>query len=143
MLIRVLAVLAVLAWLWFNSPMFRRGGWRLFGGLGSLAILLVGAVLVIRGQELVGLPMVAGAIGLALASRLYRGGLARKPVGAEPSAGMSAAEARFILGVEADATPEQIRAAYARLMQRAHPDKGGSAGLAAQLNAARDRLLKR
>jgi curved DNA-binding protein CbpA len=56
---------------------------------------------------------------------------------------MSAADARSILGVAADATPEQIRSAYARLMQRAHPDKGGTAGLAAQLNAARDRLLKR
>ena len=29
-----------------------------------------------------------------------------------------------------------IRAAYARLIQMAHPDKGGTAGLAAQLNAA-------
>jgi curved DNA-binding protein CbpA len=36
----------------------------------------------------------------------------------------------------------EIHAAYRRLMQRAHPDRGGSAGLAAQLNAARDRLLK-
>ena len=57
-------------------------------------------------------------------------------------AGMSASEARSILGVEPEATPEQIRAAYTRLMQRAHPDKGGTTGLAAQLNAARDRLLK-
>jgi curved DNA-binding protein CbpA len=55
---------------------------------------------------------------------------------------MSAAEARSILGVEPDATPDQIRSAYTRLMQRAHPDKGGTTGLAAQLNAARDRLLK-
>jgi hypothetical protein len=28
-------------------------------------------------------------------------------------------------------------------MQRAHPDHGGSTGLASQLNAARDRLLGR
>jgi len=27
-------------------------------------------------------------------------------------------------------------------MLRAHPDQGGSTGLAAQLNAARDRLLR-
>jgi curved DNA-binding protein CbpA len=55
---------------------------------------------------------------------------------------MSAAEARSILGVEPTATPQDIKAAYARLIQRAHPDKGGTTGLAAQLNAARDRLLK-
>jgi curved DNA-binding protein CbpA len=55
---------------------------------------------------------------------------------------MSTADARSILGVEPQATTAEIKAAYTRLMQRAHPDKGGSAGLAAQLNAARDRLLK-
>jgi hypothetical protein len=27
-------------------------------------------------------------------------------------------------------------------MQKVHPDRGGAPGLAAQLNAARDRLLK-
>ena len=55
---------------------------------------------------------------------------------------MSASEARSILGVEEAATRAQIQAAYTRLMKRAHPDHGGSAGLASQLNAARDRLLK-
>jgi hypothetical protein len=29
-----------------------------------------------------------------------------------------------------------------RLMRSVHPDKGGTSGLAAQLNAARDRLLR-
>ena len=42
----------------------------------------------------------------------------------------------------ADATAEEIQAAYMRLMRSVHPDKGGTSGLAAQLNAARDRLLK-
>jgi curved DNA-binding protein CbpA len=55
---------------------------------------------------------------------------------------MSLAEARSILGVGPTATRAEIKAAYARLMQVAHPDKGGTDGLAAQLNAARDRLLK-
>ena len=34
-------------------------------------------------------------------------------------------------------------AAWRRLMARVHPDQGGAEGLAAKLNAARDRLLKR
>jgi DnaJ-class molecular chaperone len=55
---------------------------------------------------------------------------------------MSDAEARRILGVGPAATREEIQAAYTRLMRAVHPDKGGTAGLAAQLNAARDRLLK-
>ena len=54
---------------------------------------------------------------------------------------MDLADARAILGVEEGATVEEIRLAYARLMRQAHPDHGGTDGLAAQLNAARDRLL--
>lgn len=53
---------------------------------------------------------------------------------------MSLAEARALLGVEPAASQAEIEAAYRRLMQRAHPDHGGTTGLAAQLNAARDRL---
>jgi DnaJ-class molecular chaperone len=55
---------------------------------------------------------------------------------------MSLNEARSILGVTEEATSEEIQAAYTRLMRLAHPDKGGTSGLAAQLNAARDRLLR-
>jgi curved DNA-binding protein CbpA len=56
---------------------------------------------------------------------------------------MSDAEARAILGVAEGAPPSEIKAAYARLMRAVHPDKGGTDGLAAQLNAARDRLLRK
>ena len=52
-------------------------------------------------------------------------------------------QARALLGVGADATPAEVNAAWRRLMGRAHPDQGGTEGLAAQLNAARDALLKR
>jgi hypothetical protein len=54
---------------------------------------------------------------------------------------VSVTEARSILGVGPQASKAEIKAAYARLIRLAHPDKGGTAGLAAQLNAARDRLL--
>jgi hypothetical protein len=57
--------------------------------------------------------------------------------------GMSLREAREILGVDENAGRPEINAAYRRLMRRAHPDHGGSTGLASQLNAARDRLLGR
>jgi hypothetical protein len=48
-----------------------------------------------------------------------------------------------ILGVPVGAEPEVIHAAWRRLMGRAHPDQGGTEGLAARLNAARDRLLRK
>jgi hypothetical protein len=55
--------------------------------------------------------------------------------------GMSAEEACKILGVEADATPDDIEAAYRRVMKSAHPDHGGSDWMAAKVNQAKDVLL--
>lgn len=55
---------------------------------------------------------------------------------------MSIEEARKVLGVAENASREDIQAAYVRLMQRIHPDQGGSDYLASKLNQARDILLK-
>ena len=54
---------------------------------------------------------------------------------------MSKDEARAILGVKADATEDDVRAAHRRLMKEFHPDKGGSDYLAAKINAAKDVLI--
>ena len=56
-------------------------------------------------------------------------------------AGMTIDEAREILGVQADASAEAIAAAHKRLIQRLHPDRGGSSYLAARVNLARSTLL--
>jgi hypothetical protein len=55
---------------------------------------------------------------------------------------MSERRARALLGVSAEADVQEIQAAYLRLIRTVHPDRGGTAGLAAELNAARDRLLR-
>jgi len=54
---------------------------------------------------------------------------------------MTTVEAREILGVKPDATREEIIKAHKRMMQKVHPDRGGTDYLAAQLNQAKDTLL--
>jgi DnaJ homolog subfamily C member 19 len=59
-----------------------------------------------------------------------------------PSAkAMSRDEAANILGLSRDADVETVLAAHRRLIARVHPDTGGSAELAAQINRARDILI--
>lgn len=77
-----------------------------------------------------------------------------RPAGAEPgtgdrdqrqtprgSAAMTVTEAYDVLGIEPGASREEIKEAYRRLMQKVHPDRGGSRYMAAKLNQARDLLL--
>ena len=64
-----------------------------------------------------------------------------EPAAAPHSGTMTRAEALEILGLAEGADEDAIRAAHRRLMRSAHPDQGGSAWLAARINAARDFLL--
>ena len=52
-------------------------------------------------------------------------------------------EALEILGLDPDATKSQVQKAHKRLIQRLHPDRGGSDYLAAKINAAKDKLTSR
>jgi len=56
---------------------------------------------------------------------------------------MDRAEAYRVLGLQSGADRDEIQAAYRRLIQRVHPDQGGSSDLAARINQARDVLLRR
>ena len=130
------AVLAAYLWLTGGKPLLKGRDWRVATGAAALAAFTAAAFVGVRGEWLVTIVLVV--VGL------YFAGITRKSAPrAAPNGPMSVAEARRILGVEEGATRAEIQAAYTRLMRSVHPDKGGTAGLAAQLNAARERLLSK
>lgn len=131
-----LAAIAVWALVRLGRQTERRGQghWRVTATLFS-AVLIGGAVLLAARGSWVAAAALAGA-GLWLTVSSRQRDLAPR------TEAMSAAEARSLLGVSADATRQEINTAWKRLMARAHPDQGGTEGLASRLNAARDRLLK-
>lgn len=63
----------------------------------------------------------------------YEGGFEEK---------MSRREAALILGIRESATAERIKEAHRRILLLNHPDRGGSAYVAAKVNEAKDLLLK-
>lgn len=140
MLYLVLGALAL--WLILRASrkrLLRRREWRFLTGAFAIAAFAGAAYAGIRSQWAPTLVLLMLGGWLALSTR-------RPPAAAAPPARpgdrMTADEARAILGVSPAAGPGEIQAAYMRLMRSVHPDKGGTSGLAAQLNAARDRLLK-
>ena len=76
---------------------------------------------------------------------LSRGGKQQQQNGPTPPADdrMSVSQAYEILGLDESATEQDVKQAHKRLMQKLHPDRGGSSYLAAQINAAKDTLLNR
>lgn len=131
------AALLLLVWLGRGKPVLKRREWRFIAGAFAIACFAAAAYVGVRGGW--GKSIVLVVLGLWLAVSTRRTGMVSPP----SSGRISDSEARSILGVGPQATEAEIREAYGRLMRMAHPDKGGTSGLAAQLNAARDRLLRK
>ena len=66
---------------------------------------------------------------------------AKTPSAARDDA-MTVEDARDVLGVDAEATEEDIQEAHRSMLKKNHPDKGGSEYLTRQINRARDVLMK-
>jgi hypothetical protein len=131
------AILWLLVGVGRGQKLFKRRDWRLLSGALAVAAFAAAAYVGLRGGWEISIVLVVLGLWLVTSARI-NGAL---PPRARASDRMSLDEARSMLGVGPDATSEEIQAAYTRLMRLVHPDKGGATGLAAQLNAARDRLL--
>jgi len=125
-------VLAILVGLG-RRPLMARAPGRVAGLALAVVAAAIAAYDAARGGCLGGSILLTAALWLATSSWPLR----RKTVGGA----MSRAEAASMLGVAEAAGRDEVEAAYRRLMFRVHPDQGGAAGLAAQLNAARSVLL--
>jgi hypothetical protein len=132
------AVLWFLVGLGRGSTALKRREWRFLSGALSIAAFAAAAYAGLRGGWAIAIVLVVLGLWLVTTARINAPRATPPPA----SSDMSLKEARSILGVGPDATEQEIQAAYGRLIRVAHPDKGGTTGLASQLNAARDRLLR-
>lgn len=131
----LLAAVALAGLVWLGRRGRRNGGdFRTLAAVLAVLAWAGAAAAGLRGAWLLAVPLGLAGSWLAVAARRRKGPAAVQP-------GMDEGEARATLGVGADAGPEDIQAAYLKQMMSAHPDRGGTTGLAARLNAARDRLL--
>ena len=131
-----LAAIAVWALVRLGRQTERRGRahWRVTATLLGAVMLAGGALAAFRGSWLTAAVLAGAGLYLAWSSRI------RPVIRSEP---ISEAEARAVLGVGPGASEAEVRAAWKRAMARAHPDQGGTEGLAIRVNAARDRLLRK
>ena len=130
-------ILALLIWANGGKPVLKRREWRFLSGGFAVAAFAGAAYVGLRGSWGSAIVLVVLGLGFAISTR--RTGV----LPPRASGSMSEVEARSILGVSATASSAEIQAAYNRLIRLAHPDKGGTDGLAAQLNAARDKLTRK
>lgn len=140
-------------------------------GLGALGLLLwaasafsrasvasikalLGWIVALGGLALATMLLLTGRGASAVAAGVFLGPLAwswwqeaqgkarGQPPGQIRRGKMDRAEALDVLGLADPVSDADVRAAWVRLMRVAHPDGGGSHGLAARVNQARDVLLK-
>jgi predicted LPLAT superfamily acyltransferase len=109
----------------------------------ALGVALVGAVTAAKGKPVLGaVLLLSAALFFFLRSQRRRGSRPVRSRDAPPAGAHDVAQARALLGLPADASAHAIRAAHRRLIASVHPDRGGTQALAAQINAARDLLLR-
>ena len=133
-------------WLKLPKQQQRKSGKQI--ALWTIAIVVLALVVTGRAHWLMGVMATL----LALASRdaqfaqyiplfkqIFGDAKAQQPPsGSSPAnQAMSRQDAADILGIDINASQEEVRLAHKKLMQKIHPDRGGSDALAKQINEAK------
>ena len=151
--ILIIAALGALIYIyrrWQKLPEDKQQGFAKKAGLYALAGVLLGLVVTGRAHWLMGilaaiLALVGRVAQIAQYVPLFRklfGQQSNIPPNQAPTQqAMSRQDAADILGVDVNASNEEVRAAHKSLMQKIHPDRGGSDALAKQINTAKDILI--
>lgn len=145
-MIVLLGILAIGALIWLGRQGHKRGGsWRSAASFLGLVAILGAVVLAIRNQYLLASLSLSFAVTCLMGVRKagpHPFEAKGRTTGPQPTRGLARSEALNILGLCDPVTQDQVKRAHAHLIKTCHPDAGGSAHLAAQINAARDCLLR-
>ena len=115
-----------------------------FSFVGLVALILTGRFFHALGWALMLLIALLISGASARRKRQQQGGNSQKRNGGaleNSSGGMSVKDAYAILGLKEGANDEDIHQAYINLIQKNHPDRGGSDYLSSQINQAHDVLM--
>ncbi|MCY4051846.1 MAG: DnaJ domain-containing protein [Gammaproteobacteria bacterium] len=153
-LVALIGIMWYLSWYKRATPKKRNQSLLsiLLYGLGAALLLLVitGKIHFIFAILSALVPWINRALAARMIWRQFKGfhanagtssGSAHNQTGGNPGS-MTEEEAFEILGLEPGANKEEIIEAHKKLMQKIHPDKGGSSFLASQINQAKDTLIK-
>ncbi|MEE3165722.1 MAG: DnaJ domain-containing protein [Pseudomonadota bacterium] len=108
----------------------------------SIIAFIAGIILLFRGIYHISGPLLLTSLWILRAKRIYDLFFKDRNNFINNVKVTSKEEAYKILGLDFDATKDDIISAHKELIRKNHPDKGGSDYLSSKINEARDILLK-
>ncbi|MEE3294800.1 MAG: DnaJ domain-containing protein [Pseudomonadota bacterium] len=108
----------------------------------SIIAFIAGIILLFRGIYHISGPLLLTSLWILRAKRIYDLFFKDRNNFINNAKVTSKDEAYKILGLDFDATKDDIISAHKELIRKNHPDKGGSDYLSSKINEARDILLK-